>query len=400
MLESYRKWAIEQDGKDYVIWAGPTPHLVVAEPSSALQVVQGGAFVRNVGPTEALFGKGLLRLEGKPWVDRRTLFADAFRGKGLAPALPIIQEEVARLIHDWSPRREAFKPNRDLSSFMFRVLSRFLFGIELDEQRYGGQPLHRALATLATQSVLEHLFPPTLVRLRTQRQVEEARRWLDAVCEMIYEKGGNTVFLGALRGAVARQQFPRSTAIDEIRSFLIAGHETSATALSWSIAQLALHDDQTEPVVAEASRTLSQPDEVNGLVNTLRWSKETMRLYPPVPLHVAQAAKRTRLGRFEVPAGTRVDVCSYVLHRLPQLWHEPEKFAPERFSSSPAPGTWMPFLLGPHTCLGLKLAMLELPLAIAGLAGAFRFRLPKGPPKVNLRLSLHPADFWIALTPR
>lgn len=125
-----------------------------------------------------------------------------------------------------------------------------------------------------------------------------------------------------------------------------------------------------------------------------------MRLYPPVPISVSVATEDTQLGRIRVRRGTRIDVCSYVLHRLPWLWPEPGTIDPERFRATPAPGTWFPFLLGPHTCLGMRLALIELPLVAARLAGAFELTLPEGPPRPNLRLSLHPAGLTIAARAR
>ena len=98
--------------------------------------------------------------------------------------------------------------------------------------------------------------------------------------------------------------------------------------------------------------------------------------------------------------GVAVDVCSYVLHRLPWLWPEPTRVDPGRFAAASAPGTWIPFLIGPHTCLGARVALCELPLVTARLVDAFDFELPAGPPRVNLRLSLNPAGLVITARPR
>ncbi len=108
-----------------------------------------------------------------------------------------------------------------------------------------------------------------------------------------------------------------------------------------------------------------------------------------------------RIARHRAVArGTPIDVCSYVLHRLPWHWADAERFDPQRFLETPTPGTYFPFLLGAHTCLGARLAMVELPLMTARLVDAFDIRLPEGPPKLNLRLSLHPANLKIAVKPR
>ncbi len=125
-----------------------------------------------------------------------------------------------------------------------------------------------------------------------------------------------------------------------------------------------------------------------------------MRLFPPVPLSVSQATVDTELGPLSVPKGTRVDVCSYLLHRLPWLWEEPAAFRPERFVAAPPKGAYIPFLHGPHTCLGIRLAEIEVPLVTARLAGAFDFELPDGPPRVNFRLSLNPGGLKLRVKRR
>lgn len=101
-----------------------------------------------------------------------------------------------------------------------------------------------------------------------------------------------------------------------------------------------------------------------------------------------------------MPRGTRIDFLSYVLHRLPSHWPDPLRFDPSRFHAKPAKGTYLPYLHGGHTCLGLRLADLEVPLVTARLAGALRFELPKGPPKANLRLSLNPGGLEVRVRRR
>lgn len=402
LLEPYRRWALEAKD-DYVVWAGPTRHVVVVRPESARQVLGGNpAFARNVAPTKNLFGGGLLRLEGEPWRQRREVFAPPFRRDALDPLVPLVQEETERLIARWKAHDGPLKPTRDLSFLMLRVLGRLLFGIELDATRHGGRPLHVSLITLARDAVLRHLLPTPAVWAFHGREVTTARRFLDELCGEILERGAETPYLSALRAALADGAFSRETAIDELRTFLIAGHETTATALAWTLATLAEHPRLAGPLRDEAplARRASTPEDVAAMEGSLRLVKEVMRLYPPVPISISRAVEDTELGSLPVPRGTPVDVCSYVLHRLPWLWPEPERVRPERFEVTPAPGTWIPFLIGPHTCLGARVALAELPLVAARLADAFDFTLPDGPPRVNLRLSLNPAGLRVLARPR
>jgi cytochrome P450 len=394
-LQAYLRWAIAQR-RDFVIWASARPHVVVIEPESVREMLLGDHIIRNVEPTEAIFGAGLLRLEGEPWKQRRALYAMAFRGEALAEMVGIVQAEAERLIERWHARAgQPFRPSRELSASLLRILGRFLFGFDIDEQRHGGKPLHTALVTLANHSVMRH-FTPWLAR-RNRAAVAAARRWLDDLCDEILRTGRDTLFLSALRAALARGELDRATVIDELRTFLIAGHETSATAIAWTIALLAEHRELAEPLRREAqlAQGMTTVAQVNELEITSRWITETLRLYPTVPLAVSRAASDVRLGRLEVPRGSRIDMSCYVQHRLPWHWPTPERFDPERFVRPPSFGTYLPFSVGPHTCLGQQLAMIEVPLLVARLASRFTFELPDGPPRPNLRVSLHPAGLTI-----
>jgi cytochrome P450 len=126
-----------------------------------------------------------------------------------------------------------------------------------------------------------------------------------------------------------------------------------------------------------------------------------MRLYPPVPISISRATRDVRVGERRIPAGTRVDVPSYAIHRDPRWWPEPDRFDPDRFGhgAAPRPGTWLPFLLGGHTCMGMRFALLELPVVLAAVVSAFSIAAAQ-PARVNLRLSLHPAGLRLSLAPR
>lgn len=402
LLDCYLRWAKEYRD-DYIIYAGPARRVVVVRPESAREVLfNQEKFERNTHPTKNLFGEGLLRLNGATWRDRRHLFAPPFRAESLDMLVPIVQDEANRLITLWRSRSGTFKPQRDLSFSMLRILGRLMFGFDFDEREHGGRSLHRSLIALSTDTVLRHLLPRPLVWAMNWREVRFARRFLNDLSTRILEKGWSTPFMDALRGAVVEGQINRATAIDEIRSFLVAGHETSATAIAWTIATIPEHPAVLTTLAQdlEASRNAQSLSDVEKLETTVRVVKEVMRLFPPVPISCSRATQDLTLGRLEVARGTPIDVSSYVLHRLPWHWADAERFDPQRFRETPPPGTYFPFLLGPHTCIGARLAMVELPLMTARLVDAFDIRLPEGPPKLNLRLSLHPANLRIAVEPR
>ena len=402
-LNAYLRWALDQ-GRDFVVYVGASPRVLLIEPESIRKVLTGGEdFVRNSASVGRAFGESLLRLDGDPWKQRRALYRDVFRAPNLDAAVDIVQSECDNLIARWSDRKgEAFRPNRELTACLLQIISRYLFG--LGDDLATPQGWHRALVTLANDVVFRHFIPwPAVAMARSHaRAVEEARAKLDEMCEGILRDGGPTPYLSALRGAMARGEVDRATVLDELRTFLIAGHETSATAAAWILALVAQHGALAEPVRGEAriARQATKVAELGALEHSTRWVKEALRLYPAVPLASAMPTRDLRLGRLELPRGTPFDICCYVQHRLPWFWPDPERFDPERFSTPPTFGCFLPFLSGPHTCVGMQLAMVELPLLVSRLVDAFDYELPKGPPRPNMRLSLHPSGLEIRALPR
>ncbi|MCO4763673.1 MAG: cytochrome P450 [Myxococcales bacterium] len=395
LIESYLRWADDAQD-DFAVWLGPKPHVIAVRPESVRRVLtDDDHFLRNVRPTRHLFHNGILRLEGDVWRERRALFNPTFRRDSINEVVPIVQQETDRLIAAWSEDGQGIRPARDLSLVMLRILGRFIFGFDFEEHGYVGKDMHRGLIALTNNSVLTHLAGRAVAWAVTGKEVKRAQRWFDEACAVVLEKAADTPFMSALRAALADGRLTRNTAIHEIRGMLASGHETSATAIAWCVASLAMHPERSGPVAAEGQAALAAKNvaDVRKLAATQRWCKEAMRMYPPVPLSVSQAVRDTTLGSLEVPRGTRVDVCAYVLHMSQSHWKHPEQFDPDRFLRPPATGTFIPFLIGPHVCLGKHLAMVELPIVTARLAEAFEFGLPNGPPERHLRISLHPKGF-------
>jgi cytochrome P450 len=168
---------------------------------------------------------------------------------------------------------------------------------------------------------------------------------------------------------------PPTLVRDEILTMITAGHETTAAALCW-----ALHAIAADPEVRE--RFYREVDDVTGgrpvtaadlprLVYTRMVIDETLRLYPPVWIVARTAACDVELGGHPIPAGSGVLVSPYALHRHPEFWPEPGRFAPERFAPEaglPAPFTYFPFYAGRHLCLGKHFALAEMVVVLATIA--------------------------------
>ena len=147
---------------------------------------------------------------------------------------------------------------------------------------------------------------------------------------------------------------------DELLTLLVAGHETTATALSWAVERLTRHPEKLERLRAEA---LAGEDAY--LTATIQ---ETLRLRPVIVLVIRKLTEPVEIGGYELPAGARVTPSIYLVHRDPEIYPEPDRFLPERFLDNP-PGTytWIPFGGGVRRCLGAAFAQFEMAVVLREL---------------------------------
>lgn len=186
---------------------------------------------------------------------------------------------------------------------------------------------------------------------------------------------------------------------DELITILLAGHETTASTLSWTWYLLARHADAAAALRAEAVSVLGDRspglDDLARLPYTTMVIQEAMRLYPPVWGLPRKALAADEIDGYRIPAGADVMICPYTLHRHPGFWPDPDQFVPERFAPSAAPPAhryaYIPFGAGPRVCVGSHLGMMEAVLVTAMVARRFQFELagasePRPEPNLSLRV--------------
>jgi cytochrome P450 len=169
---------------------------------------------------------------------------------------------------------------------------------------------------------------------------------------------------------------------DEVITFFLAGHETTANALGFACWLLAQNPEAEARLRAEADRVLDGRRATFADLANLPYAKrvfeETLRLYPPAHTISRRAVGEDVIGGVRIPPGALVTISTYVTHRNPTLWSDPERFDPERFSPEAAAGrhrfAYLPFGGGPRICIGMPFAIAEAQVIFATLARAFRFR--------------------------
>jgi len=190
--------------------------------------------------------------------------------------------------------------------------------------------------------------------------------------------------------------------IDHSKTFLLAGHETTSTALTWVFYLLALHPDIDRKLAAEVRSTLGGKIPTVEILDSMKYLtkvvKESMRVFPPVPFIMRKCEEDDVLGGYKIPKGTAVMINMYTLHHHPDLWEDPETFNPDRWedgdeSSKVHPGAYLPFLLGSRNCIGNRFALLELKAILSMVVQRFRLRLIDGHPPITrtTRITMRPS---------
>lgn len=314
-----------------------------------------------------LLGDGLLTSEGEVWRRQRERVEPAFARARMADYTPVMRTATDELLARWERAAHERTPidlGAELRGLTLEIFMRTLFDTRAGD---GAQALERALTLLLDEAMRRMLLPlPRSQRLRTRR-ARRVERALALLTRQVDE-------LSARRSAGA------VGAGSELLTLIVAGHETTAVALSWTLYLLGTH-----PHVAEDVR-----DDRSQLRPVV---KEALRMYPPVWLIPRRAIAADQLGRHPIPAGADVLISPYALHRDPQTWERPASFSPARFGVAGPPRTYLPFGLGPRNCVGSAFALVEIELVLNAILDRYRLRpVDSRRPRPNPLLTLRPPD--------
>ncbi len=354
-----------------------------------------------------VLGDGLVTSEGELWRRQRRIAQPAFRKKEISALTDVMSEAADDLARTWQ-RSARLGSSIDVASEMARVTLRIagetLFGLDLSDDSVD---VSRALTRmLGGFSKLITTPFPIMAALPTPSNVQLKRAIVDLdkivhqiIAEHRRQPSAKPTLLGMLIDARDEDGKGMSDKQlrDEVLTILLAGHETTANALTWTFYVLSKHPAERRRLEAEIDAVLAgRPATMADIANlpfTAQVIKESMRLYPPVWTVARRCEEEDQLCGYRIPAGGLVLTSPYVLHRHPDIWDNPEGFDPDRFAPDrPAPprGAYMPFIVGPRKCIGEHFAMSEAVIVLATLLGRFRLDLVPGhkvepDPSITLR---------------
>ena len=368
-----------------------------------------------------LLGNSVFLTNGEVWKRQRRIIDPAFEGGRLKDAFPAMwaagEATVARLEAraDGAPVEIEAVTSHAAADVIFRTL----FSIPIEHEVAGevfsrfrayqrAQPILNLAAFLPLPRWMPRFYPrgtranARRIRGLIRRLTAERRTEIDAgrAPDDLATKIMTTV------DPETGQGFDTGEMVDQVAIFFLAGHETSASALAWTLYLMALYPEWQEKVAEEAAALVPE----FGAVSKLRVSRdvfrEALRLYPPVPMMVREAGCPERFRDRAVPLGAQLVLSPWHLHRHERLWDNPDGFDPDRWKSANGKHcqreAYIPFSAGPRVCTGAGFAMVEGPLLLSMLLRRFRVERVEGRDPVPVaHLTVRAKDgIWLRITPR
>lgn len=361
-------------------------------PEGIEQVLTGQDFTRDT-PTFHLLrralGEGLITADGQDHLWRRRLMQPVFHRKSFQRWDGVIQQTVSGMLSGWQPEQEVEVASA-MIDLTFRILGQILFSLDL--QRSDLQDAFAAIEAYVNQS--RFFTPPLFVPTPLNRRFKRARATLERIIARFVDEhqqqpqrfeGDVLSFLLQTRGVSERGLSPNEV-LFEINELIPAGHETTASALTWVWYLLALHPEVEARLHAEICDVLGdRPPAIDDLPRLpyVKWIlQETLRLYPAIFTVSRRASRDAEVCGYHIPRGALLFLSPWVMQRDPAYWQDPQAFRPERFASQDGTswprGAYFPFGDGVHRCLGEHFAMIEGQLIIAAIAQRYRLSLVGG----------------------
>ncbi len=363
---------------------------------------------RILGP---LLGKGVLTADGADWKWQRQTAAPVFRHHDLVGFVPAIVQAAERLLADWrhAPSGTARDVDRDMTLVTFDVISHTLLpGGDAHVGPVIGRTNVDYAKPLGWQMAYANVGLPSWMPHPGKLKMRLAQRWLrSAVAGLVAERRASPVAKDDLLQRLANAKNPETGAqmsdellIDNLLTFFLAGHETTAKALTWTLYLLARAPHWADRILEEVRQVAGEgpiePHHIDKLAITTQVLKESMRLYPPAPIMSRQSTVDTELAGMPIKAGTQIVVPIYAIQRHRRYWADPDRFDPTRFAPENEAKIsryhYMPFGAGPRICIGMAFALIEGVAILATLVRAASFTtISAHAPEPISRVTLRPA---------
>ncbi len=368
-----------------------------------------------------LLGESVFVTNGETWKRQRRIIDPAFEGGRLRDTFPAMWAAGEAAAERLAARADGapFEIEAEASHAAADVIFRTLFSIPIEEP-IAAQVFERFRAYQRSQPILNLAaflpgprWMPRFFRRETRAAARDIRRLITTLTERrLAEIGAGTApddlatKIMTTTDPETGERFGTEEMVDQVAIFFLAGHETSASALAWTLYLLALYPDWQDRVAAEAAALTEEFGAISKLRVTRDVFREALRLYPPVPMMVRETVRPETFRERPVRVGSQVVLSPWHLHRQSRLWDDPDGFDPARWQTENGKAcqrdAYIPFSAGPRVCTGAGFAMVEGVLLLALILRRFRVATVEGRAPVPVaHLTVRAKDgIWLRLTPR
>ena len=406
---------------DFMLWKGLSDLYFVNHPDYLRQLLSRGNehFSKQTVDYRILaqyMGKGLVCSDGALWSKQRRIIEPFFAQKNQKRFDQAINDITATLVDDWNdlPGDEPIWLDREMQRLTLRIAGVTMFGLALEPH------IDRINEVIAVVNRHPRNIRPQLtvypwLPVPYNFKMARARKQLDRIVYGLIRdrrrksSGGHDILHRLIHEPDAREAGDRQTR-DEIVTFLLSGHATTASALGWTLHLIASHPDvEAQLVDSLAARLNGSPATADDLARVPYLQHvvlESLRLYPPAWCFSRRSEQEHEFGGHVLPAKAPVAVSVHALHRHPDFWPDADRFDPDRFQPNRSKKrhffAYLPFAAGPRTCVGGGMAMLQIQLVLAQILQRFRIRaVPDHPVEAMGRVTLEPRyGLPATLTPR
>ena len=378
---------------------GPQIVHLVNHPDFIEQVLQKRAAnydknTRSSASIKSVTGDSLLTCNGDFWKRQRRMDQPAFHHCQIAGFAEQMTAAATTMLDRWRTGPQTLDIASEMARLTYSIVGQTLFSFNTGEDA--------EIVEKAMRVILPHVFnrlgnlinPPIWFPTPANRRFSRSLAEVDRVVYRIIAQHREAQRKGQLdhdllamlmnaRDSTTGAGLDDSQLRNETITFLLAGHETTANALTWIFYLISQHPEVERKLLEEITSVLAGRaptlEDIPKLSYTKSVIQESMRLYPPIWIIERRVIAADSIGGFTLPAGSAVVVCPYALHRHPAFWQEPEKFDPSRFYAG-VPAAYIPFGAGPRFCIGNEFAMLEAQLITVMVMQAYQIKLVPGHP--------------------
>jgi cytochrome P450 len=376
---------------------GPIIGHLVSAPSGVNHILAEnnknyGKQTRGYESLRYVLGNGLLTSEGDFWKRQRRIAQPAFHRQrigGFAQAMLRAASDAAARFE--SQRGQVIDVADEMMRLALRIVGETLLGHDPSGEASEVSSALSFLLAMVNQRTSRVIFfsrpiLPTPENFRIRRSLATLDGIVHRIIAERRARPGDdllSMLMEATDESTGEKMDDRQLR-DEAMTILLAGHETTANALTWTWLLLSRYPAAMRELRQELSDVLGGRPPIVEDLPRLRFTRmvieESMRLYPPAWIIARSVAETDEIGGYEIPAGSIVFVSPYVVHRHPSFWRDPEGFDPRRFESEKPRGAYFPFGGGPRMCIGNGFATMEAELVLATIAQRVRFELQPGHP--------------------